>query len=170
MNADERDTVFISKLELWLKYMNNIEIATFGAGCFWGAETFFREIAGVYDTRVGYAVGSDGTTRPARIEVVQVDFDPAIVTYEALVDFFWQSHDPTSLDKQGNDVGEAVRSAIFVHDELQAMAAIARRERFNVESGRRSVTQVIPFDVFELAAEHHQQYELKNGATCAIKK
>lgn len=145
------------------------EQATFGAGCFWGAEAFFREIEGVLDTRVGYSSGTDGTTPVGRIEVVQVDFDPSIVAYDKLIEFFWASHDPTSIDRQGTETGESVRSAIFVHDDAQAADADTLRNRFNSSSPRPSVTQIIRFHALELADEKHQRYVEKNGHTaCSL--
>ncbi|MFT4182454.1 MAG: peptide-methionine (S)-S-oxide reductase MsrA [Rhizobium sp.] len=145
------------------------EQATFGAGCFWGAEAFFREVEGVIDTRVGHSTGTDGTTAPARIEVVQVDFNPGLVAYEDLVDLFWRSHDPTSFDRQGDETGESVRSAIFVHSQAQARSAENLRARFNSTSTQPSTTQIIPFEGIELATEEHQRYVEKNGHACSIK-
>ncbi len=148
-----------------------IEHATFGAGCFWGAEAFFREITGVVDARVGYSTGSDGTTSPARIEVVQVDFDPNVVGYEELLDFFWRSHDPTSLDRQGDEIGEGVRSAIFTHSANQVGAAKRVRDRFNSTSDRPAVTQIISYAGMEIAADEHQRYIEKNGDhACSVSR
>ncbi|WP_082530225.1 peptide-methionine (S)-S-oxide reductase [Rhizobium sp. Root1203] len=79
----------------------HLEQATFGAGCFWGSEAFFRAVEGVVDARVGHATGTDGSTAPGRIEVVQIDFDPSVVSYRELVELFWTSHDPTAVDRQG---------------------------------------------------------------------
>lgn len=141
-----------------------MEQATFGAGCFWGAEAFFREIDGVVDSRVGHSSGTDGTTSIGRIEVVQVDFDPQTVSYEDLVNFFWASHDPTSFDRQGDDEGEGVRSAVFVHSDAQAEQAKRLRDAFNATSSKPATTQIIAFDSLELADEKHQRYIEKNGA------
>jgi peptide-methionine (S)-S-oxide reductase len=148
--------------------MMTIEHATFGAGCFWGSEAFFREVEGVVDARVGHSTGTDGTTPPARIEVVQVDFDPAVVSYEELIGLFWQSHDPTSVDRQGDETGEGVRSAIFVHSKDQAASAVAMRARFDSTSPRPAATQVIQFNGIELASEEHQRYVEKNGHACSL--
>lgn len=146
-----------------------IEKATFGAGCFWGVEAFFREVRGIVDARVGYATGTDGTTPPARIEVVQVDFDPAIVSYGHLVDLFWTVHDPMSFDRQGDETGESVRSAVFTHSEQQASIAKAAKTRFDESSPCPAATQIIPYGHFELADEKHQQFIRKNGGhACAI--
>ena len=146
-----------------------IEQATFGAGCFWGAEARFRALPGVVDSRVGYATGTDGSTAPARIEVVQVDFDPAEAAYADLLEAFWTSHDPRSFDRQGDEAGEGVRSAIFVHSDAQAQAARAAKAALNDGAARPVVTQIIAFAGLELADEHHQRYVEKNGATaCSI--
>jgi len=149
-------------------FMMTIEHATFGAGCFWGSEAFFREVEGVVDARVGHSTGTDGTTPPARIEVVQVDFDPAVVSYEELIGLFWRSHDPTSVDRQGDETGEGVRSAIFVHSEEQAASAAAMRARFDSTSPRPAATQIIQFDGIDLASEEHQRYVEKNGHACSV--
>lgn len=142
---------------------------TLGAGCFWGAEAFFRGMDGVLDTRVGHSTGSDGSTPPARIEVVQIDFDPAVITYKELIEMFWTSHNPTSHDKQGDETGEGVRSAIFVHTEEQAETARALRDSFNAASARPATTQIIPFNGLELADEKHQRYLEKNGhSACSV--
>jgi len=143
--------------------------ATFGAGCFWGSEAYFRAIEGVTDARVGHAVGTDGSTEPGRIEVVQVDFDPSIVSYRTLIDLFWKSHDPTSRDRQGDEVGEGVRSAIFTHNSQQFSEASELKRHFNSSSPLPATTQVIPFVTLELADEKHQRYVEKNGHhACSI--
>ncbi|GLU27398.1 peptide-methionine (S)-S-oxide reductase MsrA [Brucella sp. NBRC 12950] len=146
-----------------------MEQATFGAGCFWGAEAFFREIDGVIDTRVGHSSGTDGSTTAARIEVVQIDFDPQVLSYDALIRFFWDSHDPTSLDRQGEETGEGVRSAIFVHSSAQANEAGRLRDVFNATSLKPATTQIIPFKGLEIADEKQQRYLEKNSAaTCSV--
>lgn len=143
--------------------------ATLGAGCFWGAEAFFRGMDGVLDTRVGHSTGTDGSTPPARIEVVQIDFDPAIIAYKDLIEMFWTSHNPTSFDQQGDETGEGVRSAIFVHTEEQAQTAGALRDSFNAASARPATTQIIAFNGLELADEKHQRYVEKNGhSACSV--
>ena len=148
-----------------------IEQATFGAGCFWGSEAFFREIDGVIDCRVGHATGTDGSTPAGRIEVVQIDFDPTVVAYADLVKFFWDSHDPTSFDRQGDETGEGVRSAIFVHSAEQATTAKCLRDAFNATSPKPAATQIIVFEHLELDAEEQQRYIEKNGAhACSLGK
>jgi len=152
------------------------EKATFGAGCFWGVEAAFRKVKGVVSTTVGYSGGSfknpayrdvcSGKTGHA--EVVQVEYDPSQVSYEELLDVFWKVHDPTSLNRQGPDVGTQYRSAIFfsnAEQEAVAKAAKAHLER----SGRYRnpvVTEIIPASEFYAAEEYHQQYFEKHGMTC----
>ena len=149
--------------------MGTISQATFGAGCFWGAEEYFRSISGVVDTRVGFSTGSDGSTPPARIEVVQVDFDPAVVSYKLLIELFWKSHDPTLLDRQGHETGEAVRSAIFVHTPDQLEQANELKSGFNAWSAQPATTQIIQYGSLELADERHQRYVEKNGPrACSV--
>lgn len=147
--------------------------ATFAAGCFWGVESAFRRLDGVSGTRVGYTGGTTpdatyeqvcgGTTGHA--EAVEVLFDPAVVTYEDLVELFWQIHDPTTLNRQGPDIGTQYRSAIFFHDPEQEQTARASKERLEA-SGRLSrpvVTEIEPAGPFHQAEDHHQQYFEKRG-------
>ncbi len=143
-------------------------IATFGAGCFWGVEAAFRQVDGVTSTAVGYAGGElanpsyeivcSGQTGHA--EVVRVEFDPARVSYQQLLDRFWESHDPTTLNRQGPDVGTQYRSAVFFHDAEQEAAARAAKESLQ-ESGRYRnpiVTEVTPAPAFWIAEDYHQQF------------
>jgi peptide-methionine (S)-S-oxide reductase len=149
--------------------------ATFGAGCFWGVEAAFRQLEGVTKTEVGYEGGSlanptyedvcSHTTGHA--EVVQVTYDPERVSYEQLLDVFWAKHDPTQLNRQGWDIGDQYRSAIFVHDDEQRAAAEDSKEREQANWRRRIVTVVEPAQTFWLAEDYHQQYLEKRGrATC----
>ncbi|WP_085520510.1 peptide-methionine (S)-S-oxide reductase MsrA [Tuberibacillus sp. Marseille-P3662] len=154
-------------------------IATFGAGCFWGSEAFFRDVDGVKQTTVGYLGGDyenpsyedvkSGKTGHA--EVVQVEFDPNVVSYDALLNLFWENHDPTQLNRQSDDVGEQYRSAIFYHDNDQKAAA-ERSRADKVNSGaykRPIVTEITPASTFYKAEEYHQDYLQKNGlASCHI--
>src|ERR1700736_2301325 len=134
------------------------EKATFGAGCFWGVEAAFRKIKGVTNSSVGYTGGSLEnptykdvcTDRTGHAEVVQVEYDPAQVSYETLLDVFWENHNPTTLNRQGPDVGTQYRSAIFYHDEEQKAAATASKERLQA-SGRFQrpiVTEISPASTF----------------------
>jgi peptide-methionine (S)-S-oxide reductase len=150
--------------------------ATFAAGCFWGVEEAFRTLPGVLKTTVGYAGGPlESPTyervcsgRSGHAESVLVEYDPERVTYEQLLDVFWNEHDPTTLNRQGPDVGTQYRSAIFFHDAAQQAAAIASKERLE-QSGRFRgpvVTEIVPASTFNAAEEYHQQYFLKRGRTC----
>lgn len=154
--------------------------ATFAAGCFWGVEATFRQLPGVISTRVGYTGGklanpsyedvcTDGT---GHAEAVEVDYDPAKLSYDKLLDVFWENHDPTQLNRQGPDWGTQYRSAIFFHDPQQEAAALASKEKLG-KSGHYSkpiVTQIVPAVTFYPAEDYHQQYLEKRGlATCHIK-
>ena len=154
-----------------------MEKATFGAGCFWGVEAAYRQIPGVQSTAVGYAGGSADaptykqvcTGRTGHAEVVQVVFDPQKVSYEELLDVFWANHDPTTLNRQGPDVGTQYRSAIFFHSPEQEKAARASLERRQETLPRPIVTQVEPASTFYIAEDYHQQYLEKRGlSTCKI--
>ncbi len=147
--------------------------ATFGAGCFWGVEEAFRRVPGVLETAVGYEGGAvENPTyrdvcsdRTGHAEVVEVEFDPAIVSYQQLLDMFFQLHDPTQLNRQGPDFGRQYRSVIFTHGDEQAAAAQATIERL-VKEGRFHrpiVTQVTPATTFWRAEEYHQKYVQKTG-------
>ena len=153
--------------------------ATFGAGCFWGVEETFRRLPGVISTAVGYAGGSTDqpsyedvcTSRTGHAEVVEVEFDPATVSYRDLLDVFWASHDPTTLNRQGPDVGTQYRSVVFYHSPAQKAEAedakhnLAKTGRFR----RPIVTQIEPAPRFFRAEEYHQKYLEKRGAShCAI--
>ena len=147
------------------------EKAVFGAGCFWGVEAAFRKIEGVTDVAVGYAGGKTEsptyeevcTGLTGHAEVVEVVFDSSRVSYEDLLGVFWRCHDPTTLNRQGPDVGTQYRSAIyFSADEQQTLAERSRKER-EAELGRPIVTQVAPLSTFWRAEEYHQNYFAKRG-------
>jgi peptide-methionine (S)-S-oxide reductase len=154
--------------------------ATFAAGCFWGVEATFRQLPGVISTRVGYTGGTVAnptykdvcTDRTGHAEAVEVEYDPTKVSYEQLLDVFWENHDPTQLNRQGPDWGTQYRSAIFFHSPEQEAAAKASKEKLE-KSGRYSkpvVTQIVPAATFFEAEDYHQQYLEKRGlATCHIK-
>jgi peptide-methionine (S)-S-oxide reductase len=153
--------------------------ATFGAGCFWGVEAAFRRVEGVVDAAVGYEGGTLEnpsyrdvcTGRTGHAEVVQVEYDPARVSYEQLLDVFWENHDPTTPNRQGPDVGTQYRSAIFVHDDQQQQAALASKEALQAGGRFRRpiVTEIVPAAPFYRAEEYHQRYLEKRGqASCSI--
>ncbi|MBV8499763.1 MAG: peptide-methionine (S)-S-oxide reductase MsrA [Candidatus Eremiobacteraeota bacterium] len=155
----------------------NTQSATFAAGCFWGVEAAFREVPGVLNVVSGYTGGH--TDRPTyrqvcghttgHAEAVEVTFDPDRVTYDQLLDRFWQIHDPTQLNRQGPDVGDQYRSAIFTHGAEQERAALASRDREQGAYGRPIVTQIVPAPRFWPAEEYHQRYFEKNGgAACHV--
>lgn len=140
-----------------------------GMGCFWGAEMRMAKLAGVIDVESGYASGN-GTSDRARehddAEVVLVVFDPAQVSLEAVLAHFWENHDPTQGDRQGNDIGSHYRSAIFTGDEIQMKAALATRDAYQAELTKagygRITTEIAPLKAYRRAEEHHQKYLKKN--------
>lgn len=154
-------------------------VATFGGGCFWGVEPAFRKLDGVTGTTVGFMGGHaahptyrqvcGGDTGHA--EVVQVEFDPMRLSYERLLELFWDIHDPTQVDRQGPDVGAQYRSVIFFHDPKQEAAARAAKAAEET-SGRhrgRIATQIVAAGPFWRAEEYHQQYLEKRGlASCHV--
>jgi methionine-S-sulfoxide reductase len=158
--------------------MTKTEIATLAGGCFWGVEDIIRQIPGVLDTEVGYTGGTTTapryenvkTGRTGHAESIRVAFDPAKLSYEALLGWFFRLHDPTTPNRQGNDVGTQYRSAIFYHDEEQRRVAEAVKRRVD-ESGkwpRPVVTEIVPAGPFYPAEDYHQDYLVKNpgGYTC----
>jgi peptide-methionine (S)-S-oxide reductase len=155
-----------------------MEKAVFAAGCFWGVEDAFMTAPGVIATRVGYTGGHTEhptyhevcTGQTGHAEAVEVSFDPGIISYEQLLDLFWQAHDPTQLNRQGPDVGAQYRSAIFYHNESQRVAAENSRNRLE-HSGtlrRRVVTAIVPAGPFWEAEEYHQKYHQKHGGGCGF--
>ena len=151
------------------------EIATFGAGCFWGIEANFRRVPGVLDAVSGYSGGHMEnpsykdvcTDETGHAEVVQVTFDPAKVSYEKLLDTFWQMHDPTQVNRQGPDFGSQYRSAIFFHSPEQEAAAKKSKAALDASGKfRRPIaTEITAAGTFYRAEEYHQRYLEKRGAT-----
>jgi peptide-methionine (S)-S-oxide reductase len=147
-----------------------MEKATFGAGCFWGVEEAFRKVEGVVDVAVGYAGGHtenptygdvcSGTTGHA--EVAEVEYDPSKVSYEKLLEVFWENHDPTTPNRQGPDVGTQYRSAIFFHNPEQEAAARASKEEAQTRFKDPIVTEITSASEFYRAEEYHQRYFEKN--------
>jgi peptide-methionine (S)-S-oxide reductase len=149
--------------------------ATFGSGCFWCSEDVFNKVKGVRSTAVGYMGGSLEnptyeqvcTDKTGHAEVVQVEYDPSEVSYEKLLRIFWESHDPTTLNRQGPDVGRQYRSSVFAHDQEQEKAAKAVKEELQGRLGNKKiiVTEIVPASTFWKAEEYHQQYYAKCGIT-----
>jgi peptide-methionine (S)-S-oxide reductase len=156
-----------------------MEKAIFAAGCFWGVEAAFRQVNGVKSTQVGYTGGSVENPsyelvcigRTGHAEAVEVAYDPSEVSYEQLLDVFWENHDPTTLNRQGPDIGAQYRSAIFFLTPEQEHTARASKEQLQ-KSGkhrREIVTEITPASEFYKAEEYHQQYFEKRGIShCSI--
>jgi len=155
------------------KIASETSIATFAAGCFWGVEAAFRRMPGVLATRVGYIGGNKDnpsyqevcTGRTGHAEAVEVRYDPKQLSYGDLLKVFWENHDPTTLNRQGPDLGSQYRSAIFFHDSEQEKLARSSKEALD-KSGRLRrpiVTQILEAPVFYPAEEYHQQYLEKKG-------
>lgn len=160
--------------------VKDMQLATFAAGCFWGVEEAFRQIKGIKSTMVGYTGGdypnptyndvcSDTT---GHAEAVQIEFDPNVVSYDKLLDVFWSIHDPTTLNRQGPDVGAQYRSMILYHSPEQEEIAELSKERLD-KSGkfkRKIVTEILPAPIFYKAEEYHQKYYMKiGGGSCYTK-
>jgi len=181
---------FVNGRSLTPPYPDGFEVADVGMGCFWGAEKKFWAIPGVWVTAVGYQGGGTPnptyrescTGRTGHAEVVRVVFDPAVVAYEQLLKVFWESHDPTQGNRQGNDVGTQYRSAIYAHGEAQLQAALASRVRYQAELAKAGygaiTTEIREAPEFYFAEDYHQQYLAKNpggydchtatGVTCPV--
>ncbi len=154
--------------------------AIFAAGCFWGVEATFRQLPGVISTRVGYIGGQTSnptykevcTDRTGHAEAVEVTYDPAKLSYEKLLDVFWENHDPTQVNRQGPDFGTQYRSAIFFTTPEQETAACASKAALEKSHGfsKPIATQIVPAVTFHEAEDYHQQYLEKKGlASCHIK-
>lgn len=158
---------------------SSYEKATFAAGCFWGVEEIFRTTPGVIATRVGYtggdmvnptyeAVCTDAT---GHAEAVEVEYDPSKVTYEKLLQVFWENHNPTTVDRQGPDFGSQYRSAIFYHSPAQKESAEKSKAELDASGKWKSpvVTHIVPAVTFYPAEEYHQKYLMKRGInTCHV--
>jgi peptide-methionine (S)-S-oxide reductase len=147
------------------------QTAMFGAGCFWGVEWVFAQVPGVATAVSGYSGGhtQDPSYREVcshttgHAEVVQVTFDPDVVTYDQLLEVFWAMHDPTQMNRQGPDVGDQYRSAVFTYSPEQQAAAEASRDRAQARLSRPIATEITPADTFYPAESYHQMYYAKNG-------
>ena len=148
------------------------ELATFGAGCFWCVEAVFLSLKGVVSVHSGYSGGYTEnptykevcTGNTGHAEVVQIEFDPAVISYAELLEAFWQVHDPTTLNRQGADVGTQYRSAVFYHSEEQRKEAEFYKKRLGDEKLWKDpiVTEIVPFKLFYRAEEYHQDYFANN--------
>ena len=154
--------------------------ATFGAGCFWGVEMSFRRLEGVTDAAVGYAGGhtEDPTYHDVcghgtgHAEVVEIEYDPALITYEALLDAFFEMHDPTQIDRQGPDIGDQYRSVVFFHNPDQRALAEKAKAELNASGSyaRPIATLIEPAPTFWRAEAYHQRYiERRGGGSCAVR-
>lgn len=150
---------------------NKIEVATFGAGCFWCMEAVYERLPGVISVTSGYAGGKSenptykqictGTTGHA--EVTQIEFDPARISYDKLLDVFWQAHDPTTLNRQGADEGTQYRSIILYHDDRQKLVAEKSKLEAQKDFKHPIVTEIVPFTKFYPAEDYHQEYYDNNS-------
>jgi peptide-methionine (S)-S-oxide reductase len=173
---------FVTGRDLHAPVPAGMDEAMFGMGCFWGVERIFWQLAGVHVTMVGYAGGftpnptyeETCTQLTGHNEVVRVVFDPALISYEALLQVFWQEHDPTQGMRQGNDVGSTYRSGIYTYSPAQMQAAQASKSAYGARllaAGYPAIsTEIIPAPVFYYAEEYHQQYLAKNpNGYCGVK-
>lgn len=148
--------------------MSNIDTATFGAGCFWCVEAIFQNLKGVSSVKSGYSGGEIKNPsykevcsgRTGHAEVVQITYDPSVISFDELLEVFWQTHDPTTLNRQGGDFGTQYRSVVFYHDEKQKQVAEGYKKKLNDEKvfNNPVVTEVAPFTVFYKAEDYHQNY------------
>lgn len=172
---------YVNGRPLTKPYPEGAKLATFGMGCFWGAERIFWQLDGVWLTVVGYAGGYTPnpnyrevcTGRTGHNEVVRVVYDPRRISYPELLKVFWENHDPTQGMRQGNDMGTQYRSGIYVHDEEQRAAAEASREQYQQAlhvAGRSLITtEIVSAPEFYFAEDYHQQYLARNpGGYCGI--
>ncbi|MDH4133173.1 MAG: peptide-methionine (S)-S-oxide reductase MsrA [Gammaproteobacteria bacterium] len=181
---------FVNGNRLEPPFPAGMELALFGLGCFWGAEKSFWQLPGVYSTAVGYAGGYTPNPTYEEVcsgmtghnEVVQVVFDPQVISYTQLLKVFWEAHDPTQGMRQGNDVGTQYRSGIYTSNPVQTEAATATLVVYQQELARAGyppvTTEIIPAPEFYLAEDYHQQYLAKNprgycghggtGITCPL--
>ncbi len=170
---------FVNGNRLKGPFPENVAVAMFGLGCFWGAEKLFWQIPGVYSTQVGYAAGLTPNPTYREVcsgqtghnEVVRVHYDPTKVSFETLLKKFWEGHDPTQGMRQGNDAGTQYRSGIYVYDDAQGRAAEASKAAYEKALGKEGygpiTTEIIDAPTFYYAEDYHQQYLAKNpGGYC----
>ena len=152
-----------------------MEKATFGAGCFWGVEAKFQELIGVINTTVGYMGGNLKnptyeqvcTDKTGHAEVIRIEYDEEKVSYEKLLDVFWQIHDPTQINRQGPDIGKQYRSVIFYHNELQKKIAEESKNQIQKKLNKPIATEITAVKEFYPAEEYHQKYlQKQKKASC----
>lgn len=151
--------------------MKNLETATLGAGCFWCVEAIFQDLKGVESAVSGFSGGTVRnpsykevvTGKTGHAEVIQVVFDPAVISFAELLEIFWNTHDPTTLNRQGNDVGTQYRSAVFYHSEDQRRLAEQYKKQAQASFKDPIVTEITPFKAFYPAEDYHQDYFNLNG-------
>ncbi len=172
---------FVNGNRLKPPYPGNLQIAMFGLGCFWGAERKFWQTKGIYVTAVGYAAGYTPnptyeevcSAKTGHNEVVRVVFDPAVISYEKLLQVFWEAHNPTQGMRQGNDIGTQYRSGIYVYNEEQKKLAESSKQQYQVKltaAGLGDITtEILDAPEFYYAEDYHQQYLAKNpGGYCGL--
>eukprot|EP00834_Sanchytrium_tribonematis_P004246 NODE_198_length_13236_cov_1.328385.p8 type:complete len:173 gc:universal NODE_198_length_13236_cov_1.328385:10702-10184(-) len=150
--------------------------ATFAAGCFWSVELVYQREPGVISTKVGYIGGTKENPtyeqvcsgKSGHAEAVSMTFDPKVVSYEKLLKVFWEKHDPTQMNRQGNDIGTQYRSAIFFHSEEQKNVALKSKDEEQKKYKTPIATEITPFKKFYDAEEYHQKY-LEKGGQCSLK-
>lgn len=176
------ETHYVNGARIVPPFAEGLQLATFGLGCFWGAERKFWQLPGVHATAVGYAAGLTPNPtyeevcsgRTGHNEVVRVVFDPAQVTYATLLKVFFESHNPTQGMQQGNDVGTQYRSGVYTHDAAQAAEALAARDAYQRALRAAGIsapitTEILPAGEFYYAEDYHQQYLAKNpGGYCGL--
>jgi peptide-methionine (S)-S-oxide reductase len=168
----EQETVSAAKQEQLMTLQDELEQATFGGGCFWCTEAIFRELKGVHSVVSGYSGGHvsnpsyeevcEGTTGHA--EVIQITFDPKVISFVALLEVFWRTHDPTTRNRQGNDVGPQYRSVVFYHNDEQKRVAQELMAELDASGvfEKPIVTEIAPFAAFYRAEGYHQNYYERN--------
>jgi peptide-methionine (S)-S-oxide reductase len=165
---------FVNKNRMTAPFPENLETAMFGLGCFWGAERMFWKLPGVYSTQVGYAAGHTPnptykevcTGMTGHNEVVRVQFDPKVISYETLLKKFWENHDPTQGMRQGGDVGTQYRSGVYTYTPEQRKAAEASKAAYEQALKAKGLgavtTEILDAPTFYYAEDYHQQYLEKN--------
>lgn len=175
------DTHFVYNRPLTSDVPEGMEVAIFGMGCFWGVERLFWKLDGVWLTMVGYAAGITPnptyqevcTGKTGHNEVVRVVFDPDVISFDSLLQCFWEGHDPTQGMRQGNDTGTQYRSGIYVANQVQKQAAEASRDVYARQLANAGLgqitTEIVPAPEFYFAEDYHQQYLAKNpGGYCGL--